>query len=204
MQMDPNLFTKMAAAAAELVQQRQQTAAVMHRERVKRSEALRAATRKSVSKISTYYALDALRRHGVALSPQTLQALPQMRKQAEAEMEALEDRVIEHDAAQEDLMEQLIDAAAEDPVVAAALIESNTDQEVAPEDVEQAANDVAEVMVKEEVAGGPTKESSSQRHNIREWAAACDPLTQRVVLARATYKASQAISAIQQRQIYAR
>jgi len=191
--LDPTAVTKIAAAVVEENERRRAEAAYVKQAAEKRSSVLRQQTRNSIMKISEYRALMTLKDAGFQLTKEAEARLPQLRKQSEKEMEALEDRVIEHDSMKEELMEDLIEGAAEDPTVAAQLIEAASGEDVTPEEVEAAADAVAEVMVKEEVQGN-TKESSAQRAQLQKLSSSWPEFTKQVVLARSTYKASQAIN----------
>jgi len=199
-QVTSNLITKVAHEAARINEQRRKVKHQTAQLRQKRSGVLRAQTRNSLTKISQYQALIAMQRAGCQLDNAVLKALPGLKKEAMAEMEALEDRVIEHDELKTELMDDLIDAASEDPAAAADMIQEATGEDVSPDEVEAAANEVAEVLVKDEVNDGPTKESSNQRARIQGWAQVTPEFVQRVILARATTKASSALQSIFRRQ----
>jgi hypothetical protein len=191
---DPDFITKVAHVAAQITEQRQRAARQEHAAMTKRSGALRASVRRSITKISQYQTLVTMQNAGYQLDPEVLKALPGLRKQAMAEMDAIEDKVVEHDQMAGELMDDLIDAAAEDPVTAAEMISEATGTDVDPEEVEAAAGQVAEVMVKDELSEGNTKESSAQKAQIKQWADRTDPFSQRIVLARATTKASHVLN----------
>jgi hypothetical protein len=133
---------------------------------------------------------------GIKLKPEVEAQIPGLLKQAMAEEEALMGAVSEGAEAKDAVMEDLLEAAAADPEIAAALIGDHTGEEVAAEDVDGAADPLAEVMLDEQLGPveGETKESAFQkRSSVIARLEQTDPFVKVVLSYRASYKVSQVL-----------
>ena len=99
-----------------------------------------------LEKISTAAAAQAL--HSVGqLHPQYVALLPLMLKQSAEAAEGIAEAVADGSEAEQELLENLVEAAASDPTVAAELISAETGTPVSPEEVEEAAALLAEAEI---------------------------------------------------------
>jgi len=190
---------KIAEAAVHQVEARQAARRQHLQKMQKRSAAIRGFVRQSVTKISAYRTYASLQQLGYQLPPEIANQMPLLKKEAEAEMEELENRVEGGADAEEELTQQLLDAAESDPVAAAELISSETGMDVTPEDIEAATDDVSESLIKSEL-GDTSKESAAQRQAVHEWAQSLGPLSKQVILRRSVRKASSVLNYLAQQQ----
>lgn len=182
------ITTQAARIAAEMVHNHMTGQHQYNQAMQKRSAAIRGSVRQRIQPVVDFAYYHRLKQSGVQLSHEVLRALPTMQRKASEAMASLEEDVIDGQDAKDYIVEQLLEAAAEDPITAAELISAETGDDVPPEVVDDAAEEVADSAVKEE--DGHTKESSVRARGVK---ALCDnlgPLTQEVLVARARTKVS--------------
>jgi len=182
-----------ANMAAQMVERRQHEKQSAVQAYEKRSAIIKNRVRNSLEKISTWRVYQTLHDAGYQIDAKVVEQLPHMKKVAMAEMKAIEDKVMEAKDAEDYLMEELIDAAESDPETAADLISAESGEDVAADDVEEAADEVADVIVKSELGEGGTKESAAKYRRIEEWSKNLSPFAADIIANRATYKASQVL-----------
>lgn len=110
------------------------------------AQQVRATVAPLLEKISMAAAAQALHAIG-QLPPEQAALLPLMLKQSEEAAEGIAAAVEDGSAAEQELLENLVEAAATDPELAAELISAETGEDVSPEEVEETAAALAEAEI---------------------------------------------------------
>lgn len=119
-------------------------------------------------------------------SPEVVKEAARLKKISEDLEGEMVDDAFNGASAEEVLLETLIDDAAVSPEKAADLIQELTGSPIPPEVIDAASSSVAEGMLEEETAGGPTKTSAARNAKLEK----LHPVTREIIHRQAFLKAS--------------
>ena len=155
---------------------------------------VRQSTAERIEKISTYKTLVALHQAGVKLSQEVVAALPKLSEMAEEETAAMGDEMADGEMAKEQLLQSLIEGAAQDPEIAAALAtEGGTP--TSPDEYEGQSDELAALLADELEGVEPTKESSATRAELIKFSQGLPPAIYKAFCIRAERKVMAAMVA---------
>ena len=115
-----------------------------------------------------------------------------MRKASEAG-EAMVDKMVEGDAAQQVALDKAIDEAAVDPEAAAEMIAELTEDEITPEQFDELTNEGASTMIMgEDDEMSKSEDYEKKSSAFRKFSSSCSPITRELVVRGSQYKYSMA------------
>lgn len=165
-----DLIKTAAAVAEENILRRQEEAAYMQKVAYVRREGVREMLHQYFTKASAVEdAIDYVE-DGGELPPEMAEELLQLAEESELEEEALIDALLEADDLSDEGAIELLDAAADDPELAAQLINEIDGTDVEPEEVDALSDAVAEAIIAEQ-EGDPSAKAAAAINDAAEWLA---------------------------------
>lgn len=142
----------------------------------------------AIDKISSIKALSWLAENGYITKkshPTVIDQLPQLTKMSMEMEDEIAEAVRRGDAAEQDLATGLVEGAAADPEQAAALIAETTGEAISPEEVEAAAEELADMIEMAEEGdseGVGSAEYQDKQSSYRAWAKVSHPIATAALL----------------------
>lgn len=182
-------IVKTAAAIAEQnIRQKQEEEAYISKLSAARRASMKQRVRAFVTKVSAVDDALAVIEEGGDLPPEIAEELPGLVEEADAEEEALVDALLEAEDITDEGAEALLDQAADDPELAAELIEELDGIEVEPEEVEALSDAVAEAVIADNEGDGSAKAAAAINF-AQNWLNNAAPVARLIVKESANRKA---------------